>query len=73
MPNQINPSEKKLLDQKLLRAMLITKNDAINLCEQVAQITSNEKIKSLLRDLSREEEAQFYRLKKLLQELQEEN
>jgi len=60
---------KREMDLKLLRAMMITKRDAINLCEQVANITSNEKLKSALKEISKQEENHFEQLRTLLKEL----
>lgn len=72
MPSAIPEREKRFMDQKLIRAMLITKRDAINLCEQVARISSNLKLKSILQQIAQEEENHFTKLKDLLLELEKE-
>ncbi len=45
----------KDLDKEILRAALIAELDAINLYEQLASMTKNEKLKEVLLDVAKEE------------------
>jgi rubrerythrin len=52
-----NPNEKfgKDTDKEILRVGIIAELDAINLYEQLAQATKDEKIKKILLDIAKEE------------------
>lgn len=49
-----NTSQKDL-DKEILRAAMIAELDAINLYEQMANLTKNEEIRKILLDIAREE------------------
>ncbi|KKF98021.1 MULTISPECIES: ferritin family protein [Methanosarcina] len=46
---------KKDLDKEILRAAMIAELDAVNLYEQMANLTKNEEIRTILLDIAREE------------------
>jgi len=69
------PSEKveeREKDKEVLRVGLIAELDAINLYEQLASATSNEKIKKVLLDIAREEKTHVGEFLTLLLEMDEE-
>ncbi|WP_396654700.1 demethoxyubiquinone hydroxylase family protein [Methanosarcina baikalica] len=43
------------LDKEILRAAMIAELDAVNIYEQMANLTKNEKIRKILLDIAREE------------------
>ncbi|WP_449288711.1 demethoxyubiquinone hydroxylase family protein [Methanosarcina siciliae] len=43
------------LDKEILRAAMIAELDAINIYEQMANLTKNEEIRTILLDIAREE------------------
>jgi len=49
-----NTSQKDL-DKEILRAAMIAELDAINIYEQMANLTKNEEIRTILLDIAREE------------------
>jgi rubrerythrin len=55
IPIDIGRIKKETLDKEILRAAIIAELDAINLYEQMADITRNRNIKKLLLDIAREE------------------
>ena len=54
------------LDKEILRAAIIAELDAINLYEQLASMTKNEKIKKVLMDIADEEKTHFGEFQTLL-------
>ena len=64
--------KKKKRIRKVLRVGLIAELDAINLYEQLASATSNEKIKKVLLDIAREEKTHVGEFLTLLLEMDEE-
>jgi len=69
------PSEKveeREKDKEIIRVGLIAELDAINLYEQLASATSNEKIKKVLWDIAREEKTHVGEFLTLLLEMDEE-
>ncbi|WP_367279194.1 demethoxyubiquinone hydroxylase family protein [Methanosarcina sp.] len=49
-----NTSQKDL-DKEILRAAMIAELDAVNIYEQMANLTKNEEIRTILLDIAREE------------------
>lgn len=69
IPVNMQKVAKGYLDKELLRAGIIAEMDAINLYEQMAEMTTNELIKRVLLEIAREEKThvgEFHAL--LLQE-----
>ena len=64
--------EEREKDKEVLRVGLIAELDAINLYEQLASATSNEKIKKVLLDIAREEKTHVGEFLTLLLEMDEE-
>jgi rubrerythrin len=54
MPIKVEKVSKKLLDCEVLRVAIIAELDAVNLYEQLAAATDNEKIKKVLLEVARE-------------------
>lgn len=54
-PIQLDKVKKEDMDKQILRASIIAELDAVNLYEQLAGMTDNEKIKAVLLDVAREE------------------
>ena len=54
------------LDKEILRAGIMAELDAINLYEQMASMTQNEKIKTVLRDIAKEEKTHVGEFQALL-------
>lgn len=55
IPIQIENVEFKNIDKEIMRAAMIAELDAINLYEQMADLTDDEDIKEVLLDIAREE------------------
>jgi len=55
IPIQIENVEFKNIDKEIMRAAMIAELDAINLYEQMADMTDDENIKEILHDIAREE------------------
>ena len=66
MPIKIDRVEKLLLDREILRVAIIAELDAINLYEQLAATTDNEKIKKVLLEIAGEEKTHVGELQTLL-------
>jgi len=66
MPIKIEKVEKKALDREILRVAIIAELDAINLYEQLAAATNNEKIRKLLLDVAKEEKTHVGEFQTLL-------
>ncbi|RLG46970.1 MAG: rubrerythrin, partial [Thermoproteota archaeon] len=64
--------KKEDLDKEILRAGIIAELDAINLYEQMAAATENEKIKRILLDIAKEEKTHVGEFLALLLKLDEE-
>jgi len=69
-----NPNEKfgKDTDKEILRVGIIAELDAINLYEQLAQATKDEKIKKILLDIAKEEKTHVGEFLELLLKRDEE-
>lgn len=57
---------KEDLDNEILRAAIIAELDAINLYEQMAALTQNKKIKTILVDIAKEEKTHVGEFQALL-------
>ena len=55
IPINLKKNAKENLDKEILRAGIIAELDAINLYEQMAAMTKNANIKSILLDIAKEE------------------
>ena len=55
IPINLDKIDKKDLDKEILRAGIIAELDAINLYEQMANLTKNDYLKKVLLDIAREE------------------
>ncbi len=59
-------------DKEILRMGMIAELDAVNLYEQLAAATNNERIKKVLLDIAREEKTHIGEFETLLHEIDEE-
>jgi len=66
IPINLEKIKKEDLDKEILRVGMIAELDAINLYEQMAAYTQNEKIKKILLDISREEKTHVGEFQALL-------
>ena len=66
IPIKIDKVEKRFLDREILRVAIIAELDAINLYEQLAATTDNEKIKKVLLEIAGEEKTHVGELQALL-------
>ncbi len=55
IPTDLNKVDKKDLDKEILRLAVIAELDAINLYEQMANMTGNANLKQVLLEVAREE------------------
>ena len=55
IPTDLNKVDKKDLDKEILRLAVIAELDAINLYEQMANMTENANLKEVLLEVAREE------------------
>jgi len=60
------------IDREILRVAIIAELDAINLYEQMANLTKNEKLKEILLDVAREEKTHVGEFLALLLKMDEE-
>jgi rubrerythrin len=65
--------DKKSNDKIILRQAIIAELDAVSLYEQMAASTSNERVKKLMMDISREEKVHVGEFESLLDELDKEH
>ncbi|RLG47835.1 MAG: rubrerythrin [Thermoproteota archaeon] len=72
IPINLDLVKKEDLDKEILRAGIIAELDAINLYEQMAAATENEKIKRILLDIAKEEKTHVGEFLALLLKLDEE-
>jgi len=66
IPIDIERMKKEGLDKEILRAAMIAELDAINLYEQMADMTQNKNIRKLLLDVAREEKTHVGEFQALL-------
>jgi rubrerythrin len=69
MPIKLDKVKKDDLDKQILRAALIAELDAITLYEQLASMTDNEKLKTVLLDVAKEEKTHVGEFQALLKRL----
>jgi len=66
IPIDLEKIKKEGLNKAILRAAIIAELDAINLYEQMADMTRNTNIKKVLRDIAREEKTHVGEFQTLL-------
>jgi rubrerythrin len=66
IPINLERIKKENLDKEILRAGIIAELDAINLYEQMAAMTENEDIKTILLDIAKEEKTHVGEFQALL-------
>jgi rubrerythrin len=66
IPIDLEQIKKEGLDKEILRAAIIAELDAINLYEQMAEMTQNKIIRKLLLDVAREEKTHVGEFQTLL-------
>jgi rubrerythrin len=66
IPINLERISKENLDKEILRAGIIAELDAINLYEQMAAMTQNSKIKTILLDIAKEEKTHVGEFQALL-------
>ncbi len=66
IPIDIKGIKKEGLDREILRAAIIAELDAVNLYEQMADMTQNKNIRKLLLDVAREEKTHVGEFQTLL-------
>lgn len=72
IPIKLSMAKKKDIDKEVLRAALIAELDAISLYEQLAEITGNDKIQAVFRDIAKEEKTHVGEFQALLLEIDKE-
>lgn len=66
IPIDLDKIKPKDLDKEILRAAIIAEFDAINLYEQMAALTENKHLKTILLDIAREEKTHVGEFQALL-------
>jgi len=72
IPINLEKVRKEDIDKEILRLAMIAELDAINLYEQMASMTKNEKIKDVLLDVAKEEKTHVGEFLALLLKFDEE-
>ncbi|MCW1304593.1 MAG: rubrerythrin [Candidatus Parvarchaeota archaeon] len=72
IPTNLEKLKDKEIDLEVLRLGAIAELDAINLYEQLAAMTKNEKIKKILLDIAKEEKTHFGEFQAILLKLDKE-
>lgn len=72
IPIDLSRVKKESIDREILRLGIIAELDAINLYEQMAELTDNKDIKKILLDIAREEKTHVGEFQTLLLRLDEE-
>ncbi|MFZ8831416.1 MAG: ferritin family protein [Thermodesulfobacteriaceae bacterium] len=72
IPIEIDRIDEEDLDKQILRLAIIAELDAINLYEQLANMTEDENIRTILLDVAREEKTHVGEFMALLLKLDEE-
>ena len=72
IPINLEKVDKKDLDKEILRVAVIAELDAINLYEQMANLTPNENLKKVLLDIAREEKTHVGEFQTMLLEADKE-
>ncbi len=66
IPLELSSVSEEDIDNEILRAAIIAELDAVNLYEQMANLTKNENIKSVLLDIAKEEKTHIGEFQALL-------
>jgi rubrerythrin len=66
IPLELSNVSKEDIDKEILRAAIIAELDAVNLYEQMANLTKNENIKAVLLDIAKEEKTHIGEFQALL-------
>ena len=72
IPIDINKIKQEDLDREILRASIIAELDAINLYEEMANMTDNEDLKTVLLDVAGEEKTHVGEFQTMLLRMDEE-
>ncbi len=72
MPIDLSRVKKEDLDREILRAGIIAELDAVNFYEQMAALTTNESLRTVLLDIAKEEKTHFGEFQALLLRLDKE-
>lgn len=66
IPINLDKIDKSNIDKEILRAAIIAELDAVNLYEQMAQLTDNKDLKVILLDVAKEEKTHVGEFQALL-------
>jgi len=66
LPIDLSKVDKNSIDKEILRAAIIAELDAVNLYEQMAQLTDNKDLKLILLDVAKEEKTHVGEFQALL-------
>ncbi|MBD3359738.1 MAG: rubrerythrin [Candidatus Buchananbacteria bacterium] len=72
IPFDLDKVKKEDVDKEILRSAIIAELDAINLYEQMADLTENSDMKKILLDVAREEKTHVGEFQSLLLDLDDE-
>ena len=72
IPIDINKVKQQDIDREILRASIIAELDAINLYEEMANMTDNADLKAVLLDIAREEKTHVGEFQTMLLRMDEE-
>jgi rubrerythrin len=72
IPIKLKMAKKSDIEKEVLRFAIIAELDAINLYEQLAEVTGRENINKVFRDIAREEKTHVGEFQSLLLELDKE-
>ncbi|MFA5066840.1 MAG: ferritin family protein [Candidatus Izemoplasmatales bacterium] len=72
IPTNLQNKNDKNIDKQILRSAILAELDAINLYEQMSEITKNENLKKILLDIAKEEKTHVGEFEALLLELDKE-
>jgi len=73
IPNDLNKIKGPKKEMEILRAAIIAEYDAINLYEQMAEVSSNSKVKKVLLDIANEEKQHIGEFETLLKKIDSEH
>jgi len=68
IPINLDKIDKKDIDKEILRTAIIAELDAVNLYEQMAQLTQDKNLKTILLDVAKEEKTHVGEFQALLLE-----
>lgn len=72
LPINLEKVKQQDIDKEILRVGMIAELDAVNFYEQMAEMTENSKIKTILLDIAKEEKTHIGEFQTLLLELDQE-